>query len=390
MNTQCGHCAKCGVKKAVGKILGIVLLLLALGFVFNEVGGAQPEKNGRGSRAADSKQAENTMANAGKMSKEELKKKLTAEQYKVTQEEGTEAPFRNAYWDNHQEGIYVDVVSGEPLFSSKDKYDSGTGWPSFTKSIDEDSVTMREDKKLFQTRTEVRSKVADSHLGHVFDDGPGPEGKRFCMNSAALRFIPKENLATEGYGKYAPLFGMAAPEGADKEKGEKSDAATATNEEETAILAGGCFWGMEEIIRNIPGVKHVVVGYTGGKTANPDYSVVHTGVSGHAEAVKVTFDPKKLSYEDLLGWFFRMHDPTTLNQQGNDRGSQYRSAIFFLNDRQHEIAERVKAKVDASGKWKKPIVTEISAASPWFDAEEYHQDYLQKHPGGYTCHYLRD
>lgn len=135
-----------------------------------------------------------------------LKQKLTPLQYKVTQQEGTEPPFQNEYWDNKQPGIYVDIVSGEPLFSSLDKFDSGTGWPSFSKPLDPSSVVEKSDRSLFMNRTEVRSKGGDCHLGHVFDDGPGPTGQRYCMNSAALRFIPVEQLEQEGYGQYLPLF----------------------------------------------------------------------------------------------------------------------------------------------------------------------------------------
>ncbi len=141
-----------------------------------------------------------------KPSADELKKILTPLQYEVTQEEGTERPFRNEYWDNKKAGIYVDIMSGEPLFSSTDKYDSQTGWPSFTKPITGGVLTEKKDRKLFMTRTEVRSRIADSHLGHVFDDGPAPTGKRYCINSAALRFIPVEDLEKENYGEYLGLF----------------------------------------------------------------------------------------------------------------------------------------------------------------------------------------
>ena len=144
--------------------------------------------------------------NYKKPSDGELKQKLSPIQYKVTQHEGTEAPFHNEYWDNHEDGIYVDVVSGEPLFSSRDKFESGTGWPSFTRPLVPENVKTKSDNSLLMSRTEVRSAHADSHLGHVFDDGPKPTGLRYCMNSASMRFIPVNRLAAEGYGEYVKLF----------------------------------------------------------------------------------------------------------------------------------------------------------------------------------------
>ncbi|WP_257454418.1 peptide-methionine (S)-S-oxide reductase MsrA [Archangium lipolyticum] len=162
---------------------------------------------------------------------------------------------------------------------------------------------------------------------------------------------------------------------------------------ETAYLAGGCFWGMEDLLRKIPGVLETEVGYTGGAKpfSRPTYDDVRTGRTGHAESVRVVFNPKLLTYEALLEkWFFRMHDPTTLNRQGNDVGTQYRSAIFYLTEEQRRVAEAVKARVNASGKWKRPVVTEITAAGEFTPAEQYHQDYLVKNPGGYTCHYMRE
>ncbi len=175
-----------------------------------------------------------------------------------------------------------------------------------------------------------------------------------------------------------------------EEKGTSRTAVAGERQTEVAVLAGGCFWGVEEILREVPGVLDTDVGYTGGWLENPTYHDTHDSKSGHAEAIRITFDPTVLSYEELLEkWFFRLHDPTTLNRQGNDIGTSYRSAIFVHDDEQRKIAERVKAKVDKSGAWRKPVVTEIVPAQKFWTAEAYHQDYLQKNPGGYTCHYER-
>ncbi len=326
----------------------------------------------------------------------ELRQKLTPLQYEVTQHDATEPPFRNEYWNSHADGLYVDVASGEPLFSSRDKFDSGTGWPSFTRPIDAASVVKRVDRKHGMARTEVRSTSGDSHLGHVFEDGPRPSGLRFCINSASLRFVPRDRLEAEGYGDYLALF--VEPADPQAAAHENSCAIPADGEApgcvatlDSVVLAGGCFWGMQDLLRKIPGVVETEVGYAGGTLESPTYHDVRTGTTGHAEAVRIVFDPTQLSFDALLEkWFFRMHDPTTKNRQGNDVGTQYRSAIFYSSPEQKRIAEEVKQRIDQAGKWRGKVVTEIVEAGPFTAAEDYHQDYLEKNPGGYTCHFLRD
>lgn len=184
------------------------------------------------------------------------------------------------------------------------------------------------------------------------------------------------------------FFLLAAPAGF---AGAKADTVhEAVQKTETATFAAGCFWGTEEYFRKIPGVMKTRVGYTGGTTTHPKYDELHDDHTGHAESVEIEFDPKKVSYETLLNQFFKMHDPTTLNRQGNDEGSQYRSAIFYHNEKQEKEAMAFRAKVEKSGAWKKPIVTEISKASTFWPAEDYHQKYLIKNPGGYDNHYVRN
>lgn len=375
-----------------------------------------------------------------KPSLEEIKKALTPLQFKVTQNEGTEKPFHNEYWNHHREGIYVDIVSGEPLFSSLDKFDSGTGWPSFTQPLFPTAVVERADNSLFMKRTEIRSKCADSHLGHVFTDGPKPRGLRYCMNSAALKFIPVEDLQKAGYGEFSKLFGKSsgasqsgstnlgassgasasAGVGADLKAKAGSSSRTAANANsvpksgsptrQTAVFAGGCFWCMQPPYDKLKerGVLSVVVGYTGGSKEKPTYEEVTRGGTGHFEAVEVTYDPSRITFSELLDVFWVNIDPFDAEGQFCDKGEHYKSAIFVEGAEELLIASQSleQARQRLSGKrppgkdgikvFEKvtrevevpPFATQILDKKVFWPAEKYHQSYYVKNPLRYKYYRL--
>lgn len=287
-------------------------------------------------------------------------RKLTDEERAIILSKGTERAFCGTLLDNKKQGVYTCRLCGLPLFSSDAKFDSGTGWPSFFQPFDPAHVTQQRDISHGMVRVEINCARCGGHLGHVFEDGPRPTGLRFCLNSASLEFAEK--------GK--PLPEISRPIQA-----------------ATAYFGGGCFWGVEDRFQQLPGVIDAESGYMGGKTKDPTYEQVCTHTTGHAEVVKVVFDPARVTYKELLAFFFRIHDPTQLNRQGPDIGDNYRSCIFTESSEQLQQARDFMAELQKTAKFKnRTIVTQLlptSEAGKYYKAEEYHQDYHAKHGG--TC-----
>jgi peptide methionine sulfoxide reductase msrA/msrB len=302
----------------------------------------------------------------------ELKKALTKLQYNVTQRDDTEPPFKNKYDQNKEDGIYVDIVSGEPLFSSLHKYDSKSGWPSFYQPLVKENIIEKEDRKLFSVRTEVRSKHADSHLGHVFTDGPKPTGLRYCMNSAAMRFILVKDLEKEGYGEFLVQF---------KDRKPQSEALI-----KKAMFAAGCFWCIEKDFEKFEseGIISVVSGYSGGAKGNPTYEEVSKGDTGHREVVEVTYDASKIKYERLLEIFWKNVDPYDSRGQFCDKGFHYTAAVYYSNDEERKIFVKSKNDFVRSGKLKGEIYISLEPSSVFYAAEDSHQDYYKKNPIRYS------
>ncbi len=308
----------------------------------------------------NSSQGEKSMVKKVEKTDKEWKKILTSEQYYVMRKGGTETAFSGKYNNHYEEGIYHCPGCGTPLFSSKAKYEHGSGWPSFTEPIDEKNIQYLDDHSLFMSRTEVKCAICGAHLGHVFDDGPPPTYKHYCINSEALNFKTAE-----------PDPKMKASEKPYVMESKETNP-------EMATFAAGCFWGVEHKFRQVEGVLSTEVGYTGGDFKNPTYKQVCTDKTGHAEAIKIKFDPSRVSYSRLLEVFFSIHDPTQLNRQGPDVGRQYRSAIFYHSEEQKKSAMKMVEKLEKSKRFRKSIVTEILPASDFYKAEEYHQQYYEK------------
>jgi len=298
---------------------------------------------------------------------------LSEEQFRVLRSSGTERPFCGALLDNKKAGVYTCAGCGLPLFASNAKFESGTGWPSFFQPIAPGNVAERTDRSHGMVRTEVNCARCDGHLGHAFDDGPRPTGLRFCLNSESLAFTDAEHLAD-----LADPAASASPRDA-------KQAADAPGETRTAVFAGGCFWCVEAVFEELEGVVEAVSGYSGGDAATADYEAVCSGDTGHAEAVRIEYEPAKITFEDLLRVHLATHDPTTLNRQGADVGPQYRSAVFYADEDERARAERVLAEAAESGAFRGPIVTTLEPLGAFYPAEPYHQNYVCLNPNqGYV------
>jgi peptide methionine sulfoxide reductase msrA/msrB len=290
--------------------------------------------------------------------------KLTPDQFRILRSSGTERPFCGLLLDNKQPGVYTCAGCGLPLFASDAKFHSGTGWPSFFQPIAKENVAVRDDQSHGMLRSEINCARCDGHLGHVFDDGPRPTGLRFCLNSESLQFTPSEHLAS-----------LADPAAAETKPGRGTAPSS-----ETAVLAGGCFWCTEAAFEQLAGVTDVVSGYTGGERRTANYEAVCGGDTGHAEAIRITYDPSRISYDRLLDVFFDAHDPTQLNRQGGDVGTQYRSAIFYASEAQKDAAQRKITELTAKKTYSHPIVTTLEPLGEFHEAEAYHQDYARANP----------
>jgi peptide methionine sulfoxide reductase msrA/msrB len=290
-----------------------------------------------------------------KRTDEEWRQRLTPEQYRIMRSKGTEPAFCGGLLKSKEPGMYLCAGCDLPLFESGAKFESGTGWPSFFQPAAPENVREVPDFSHGMVRTEIVCPRCESHLGHLFDDGPRPTGLRFCLNSDSLQFAPTDEL--KKHGEDVPQTEFAE-----------------------AVIAGGCFWCVEAVFRELDGVLDVISGYAGGDAATANYEAVCTGRTKHAEAVKIIYDPKKVSYEKLLEVHFATHDPTTLNRQGADTGPQYRSAIFYANEQEKQLAEAFVADLNASGAFKQPIVTTLEPLTQFFPAEAYHQNFVCRNP----------
>jgi peptide methionine sulfoxide reductase msrA/msrB len=273
--------------------------------------------------------------------------------YAVAREADTERAFTGKMWQSETKGTYYCAACGLKLFKSEQKFVSSCGWPSFFEQENKNSVVFKDDNSYGMKRTEALCGRCNSHLGHLFDDGPEPTGKRYCMNAISLDFVP------DGVTGNAGNF-------------------------DTIVLGGGCFWCVEAVYENLEGVKSVYSGYAGGTVENPSYEEVCTGRTGAAEVVEITYDKSKTNLDEIFQVFFTVHDPTTLNRQGADAGTQYRSAIFYKNENEKKAAESLIKELNEKV-FANKIVTTLEPLQKFYKAESYHQGYYQNNKNQPYC-----
>ncbi len=289
-------------------------------------------------------------------SEEEWKEILTNEQYTILRKKGTERPHIGKYLHHNENGTYVCAACGNELFKSESKFDSHCGWPSFDSQLDEGKIVTREDRSHGMIRTEILCGKCGGHLGHLFNDGPTETGLRYCVNSLSLDF-----------------------------KDENEPAAIFNKPHDTITLGGGCFWCVEAVYQRLHGVISVKSGFSGGDVKNPAYREVVEGTTGHAEVVQLVYDKSITSLDEILKVFFTVHDPTTLNRQGADIGTQYRSVIFFRNPEQKHTVEEIISELTKAKIYNDPIVTQVQKFEAFYKAENHHQNYFNDNKNQPYC-----
>lgn len=298
----------------------------------------------------------------------EWQQQLSPQQYHIARQKGTERSFSDPGCRIFSPGLYRCVGCGELLFDSREKFDSGTGWPSFTHPLSENAIAYHADRSHGMVRIEVTCNTCEAHLGHVFPDGPPPHGLRYCINGAILEKVAEENPGNfcQNGGEPASTVSARWTAGPGQPSGQLR----------LATFGGGCFWCTEAVFQKVRGVCQVVSGYCGGTAATPTYAQVCSGATGHAEVVQITYDPQRVSFADLLLLHLCTHDPTTLNRQGADQGTQYRSVVFYRTSEEEQIARQLIAEAEQS--LGKPVVTEVSSFERFYPAESEHQNYYQR------------